>query len=180
MKNRNGFVSMTTILTLVLTVSSLLLLNLTVIIDEKGLTNKIKSNSRSNIASSEEPYCYWSDETTLVIPTGETTASGTISLNCYHPNGVSLKDGITLENLINSEYYTSSSNALIIDEVSPSQLGESRYGYKIIFSISSARETSVEEYYTLTLKEGIFCYNDICNDEIISNKIKVAKETSNE
>ena len=96
MKNRNGFVSMTTILTLVLTVSSLLLLNLTVIIDEKGLTNKIKSNSRSNIASSEEPYCYWSDETTLVIPNGEKIASGTISLNCSHPNTLKLFNNMEL------------------------------------------------------------------------------------
>ena len=179
MKNRNGFVSMTTILTPVLTVSSLLLLNLTVIIDEKGLTNKIKSNSRSNIASSEEPYCYWSDETTLVIPNGEKIASGTISLNCYHPNTLKLFNNMELEDLSNTKYYTVSNNNLIIDDINPSKLNGD-YGYKIMFSISSSKLTDEDNYYTLTLKEGIFCYNDICNDKIISNKIKVAKETSNE
>ena len=181
MKNKNGFVSMTTILTLVLTVSSLLLLNLTVLIDEKGLTNKIKDNSRNNIKSSEEPYCYWSDETTLVIPyeSKDKKASGTVSLNCYHPNTISLKDGLTLEGLANKELYKSSSNYLSIDEINPSEL-TGGYGYKIILSVSSSKITNDDEYYTITLNKGLFCYNNVCNEEIVSNKIKVAKEYNHE
>lgn len=181
MKNKNGFVSMTTILTLVLTVSSLLLLNLTVLIDEKALTNKIKDNSRNNIKSSDEPYCYWSDETTLVIPyeSKDKKASGTVSLNCYHPNTISLKNDLTLEGLANKELYKSSSDYLSIDEINPSELSGG-YGYKIIFSISSTKLTSDDNYYTITLNEDLFCYNNICNEEVVSNKIKVAKEYNHE
>lgn len=179
-KNNKGFVSVTTILMLVLTVSSLLLLNLSVLIDEKGLTNKIKSNSRNNITSSYEPYCYWSDETTLVIPSDnkDNKASGTISLNCYHQNTISLNN-LELKDLANKELYTSSSDKLSIDEINPSVL-EGNYGYKVILSISSKDVTEDENYYTVTLKKDIFCYENKCNLDIVSNKIKVTKELKDE
>ena len=56
---KNGFISMTTILTIIVAVSAILIINIDMKMQKNNLLNKIKTDARNTIKNSNLPNCIW-------------------------------------------------------------------------------------------------------------------------
>lgn len=172
---KNGFISMTTILTIIVAVSAILIVNIDLKMQKNNLLNKIKDDVRASIRNYEIPNCVWSAETTMVKPESK-VASNTIYISCTHVDKVySLVAKSDLENIENVNNFFLIDSNLNVDFV---RMYEINGGFKVVLGLSSSvlNDPDNGDNYTISLKENIFCVNEVCNEEIKSNNIKVVKE----
>lgn len=172
---KNGFISMTTILTIIVAVSAILIINIDMKMQKNNLLNKIKNDARSTIKNSDLPNCVWSSETTMV-KSGDNEASNTIYITCTHVDKVIANVSITdLENIDNVNNYFIVNNNLKIDFIKVYELDG---GYKVVLGLSTnvLNDEINGDNYTIFLKENIFSANGIGNEKIESNNIRVVKE----
>ncbi len=167
---KNGFISMTTILTIIVAVSAILIINIDLKMQKNNLLNKIKSDARSTIKNSDFPNCIWSSETTMV-KSGDNEASNTIYITCTHVDKVTTNfTTAELENIDNVNNYFTTNENLHIDFIHVNPLDG---GYKVVLGLSA----NVLGEYTISLKENVFCVSaNKCNEKLESNKIIVVNE----
>lgn len=170
--NNNGFISMTSVLAIIVSVSVVLILNIDIKMQNNNLLNKIKTDSRENIKKISEPICQWSPEVNMVKTSSKPEAFNAITLTCKHVDGLvfNSNDINHINNIDNiNNYFTKSNDNFVIDSI---LAYDNPGGFKIILGLKSS---TVDEYY-ITLKENIFCLkntSDVCNKEIKSNPIHV-------
>ena len=172
---KNGFISMTTILTIIVAVSAILIINIDMKMQKNNLLNKIKNDARNTIKNSNLPNCIWSSETTMV-KSGDNEASNTIYSTCTHVDKVTTNvSRDELENIENVNNYFIVNNNLKIDFIKVYELDG---GYKVVLGLSTSilNDESNGDNYTIFLKENIFSVNGIGNKKIESNNIRVVKE----
>ena len=172
---KNGFISMTTILTIIVAVSAILIVNIDLKMQKNNLLNKIKDDVRNTIKNTEVPNCIWSPDSTMVKSDLE-DAANTIYVSCTHVDKVvSTIAKSDLENVNNVNNYFIIDNNLKVDFISVYDLDG---GLKIVLGLSTNKLNDQEngDNYKITLKKDLFCVNDVCNEETTSNNIRVVKE----
>lgn len=176
--NNKGFISMTSILAIIVTISVLLILNIDIKMQNNNLLNKIKTDARENIQKATEPICEWSPEI-YMVKTSTNPAYNAITLTCKHVNNLNFNSTINMDtfdktcfNIIDEN--SSSTNNIDIKSVSTY---ESSGGFTIILELNG---NNISYNNKIILNKNIFCMNDndknICNKEIVSNPIHVVEK----
>ena len=167
--NNKGFISMTTILTIIIAVSVILIINIDIKMQNNNLINKVKEDARQNIKKNEDPICLWSPEIAMV-KVGEKDAINTITLSCKHVDSLMISTSLDYLNNINNinEFFTIPEN-LTVDYINAYEITG---GYKIVLGLKSS---ILSDNNTISLKKDLFCTGNICNKELKSNNIKVVE-----
>ena len=181
--NNKGFISMTSILAIIVSVSVVLILNIDIKMQNNNLLNKIKAEARTNIKKSDDPICVWSPDINMVI-TAQGNPTNAITINCKHVKGININSTSTLEQslaLSELNQLQNIGNYFVIPnnlEANYINAYEVSGGYKIILGLRS--KTNTPGNYNISLIEKKFCIKNttICNEQLTSNNINVVNEST--